>query len=243
MYIDTHCHFDISSNPEEIIRSSEKQRIITIGMTNLPSHFEIGINHVKEFRYVRLALGLHPLMALKHSTELVKFKNNINKTSYIGEVGLDFSSEGISTIEIQIKSFEYVLNTIKGQKKILSIHSRRAEIEVLTLLKKYEIKNVIFHWYSGPISVLKSIIDNGYFCSVNTAMIKNKSGQKIISEIPINKILTETDSPYILNNGVPTKPEDVRLVIKYLSFYYKKSEQEMIKQVYDNFKELIKNIT
>lgn len=242
MYIDTHCHYDMFKNPEEVIRSCENQKIITIGMTNLPSYFEMGIKHISEFKYVRLALGLHPLLAEKHSTELVKFKNNIDKTSYIGEVGLDFSQEGISTKELQIKSFEYVLKTIFGKKKILSIHSRRAEKEVLEFLKKYEISSAIFHWYSGSITILKSIIENGYYFSINTSMIKSTAGQKIISYIPLDRLLTETDSPYVTNNGVPTEPIDVKEVIKFLANSKHTSEQEMEKQITDNFYELISKI-
>jgi len=242
MYIDTHCHFDMFKNPMEIIKSCEYQKIITIGMTNLPSHFEMGKKHVIDFKYVRLALGLHPLLAEKHSVELVKFKNNIDNTSYIGEVGLDFSQEGIHSKELQIESFEYVLKTIIGKKKLLSIHSRRAEKEVLELLVKYEVDAAIFHWYSGPITILKTIIENGYFFSVNTAMIDSKTGLKIISSIPINRILTETDSPYISINGIASKPEDVRSVVNFLAKLNHRSEQEMAKQVAENFNELIKKI-
>lgn len=242
MYIDTHCHYDMFKNPEEVIRSCENQKIITIGMTNLPSYFEVGIEHIREFKYIRLALGLHPLLAEKHSKELIKFKNNIDKTSYIGEVGLDFSQEGISTKEIQIKSFEYVLKTIFGKKKILSIHSRRAEKEVLEFLKKYDINSAIFHWYSGSITILKSIIENGYYLSINTAMIKSTTGQRIISYIPLNRLLTETDSPYITNNGVQSKPIDVKEVIRFLANSNHTSEQEMEKQITENFYTLINKI-
>ena len=242
MYIDTHCHYDMFKNPKEIIRSCENQKIITIGMTNLPSYFEMGVKHISEFKYIRLALGLHPLLAEKHSKELVKFKNNIDKTSYIGEVGLDFSQEGISTKEIQIKSFEYVLKLVSGKNKILSIHSRRAEKEVLNLLIKYEISTAIFHWYSGSITTLKLIIESGYYFSINTSMIKSTTGQKIISYIPLNLILTETDSPYVTKNGVPTNPIDVKEVIQFLANSNRTSELEMEKQITDNFFELINKI-
>lgn len=242
MYIDSHCHFDMFNNPEEIIRSCETQKIITIGMTNLPSHFEMGIRHIREFKYVRLALGLHPLLAEKHSSELLKFRNNIDNTSYIGEVGLDFSKEGISTKELQIESFEYVLKTIDGKKKVLSIHSRRAEKEVLEFLKKYQVSSAIFHWYSGSIAVLKSIIENGYFFSVNTAMINSSSGQNIISAIPLNRLLTETDSPYVSINGVTSKPIDVKVVVRFLANFHHINEQNMEKQITENFYELINKI-
>lgn len=240
MMIDTHCHYDMFDNPLQIITESEKLKMIVIGMTNLPSHFEMGYPHIKSFKYIRLALGLHPLMAEKHSSELIKFKKNIDNTSYIGEIGLDFSKEGIDTKNIQLESFEYVLKTSK--RKILSIHSRKAEKEVLDLLKKHQIETAIFHWYSGEISVLRAIIEQGYFLSINPLMIKSKSSQRIISEIPIDKILTETDSPYALINGKQTKPKDVKLVINYLSNNYRISTEIVEKKIYENFQKLVDKI-
>src|SRR5690554_3516799 len=146
--IDVHCHFDMAKNPEKYISDNEKRKIITIGMTNLPSHFQMGINHVRRYKYIRLALGLHPLRAKEHAKEYSKFRQYVNETSYIGEVGLDFSREGFSTKEIQIKSFEIVLDCIGTKNKILSLHSRRAEKETLEMLTEKGIENAIFHWYS-----------------------------------------------------------------------------------------------
>lgn len=242
MYIDTHCHIDMFKDPKQAVRACETNSIITIGMTNLPSHFEMGLPHIKNCKYVRLALGLHPLMTDGHKSEYKKFKQNIDKTSYIGEVGLDFSKEGISTKEEQIESFEYVLNEIKGKKKIVSIHSRRAEKEVLTFLKKYDIKTAIFHWYSGSLTNLDNIVNCGYYFSVNTAMANSQTGQKIISRIPSNLLLTETDAPYTTLFNRPTKPEDVKYVIKYIAQHYKKTEMEIERVIYNNFQTMINTI-
>lgn len=63
MIIDTHCHFDMMPNPEAYISAKEKVGDIVIGMTNLPSHFKMGFPHVKRYKHIRLALGLHPLLA------------------------------------------------------------------------------------------------------------------------------------------------------------------------------------
>lgn len=230
--IDVHCHFDMVQNPEKYIANNEQQKIITIGMTNLPSHFIMGFSHVRQYKYIRLALGLHPLLAKEHSKEYLRFKEFVNKTSYIGEVGLDFSREGISTKDIQIQSFEYVLNCIKGQNKIVSLHSRRAEKETLQMLLDNKIENAIFHWYSGSISVLESIVKSGYYFSINSAMTQSENGKKIISKIPKDLILTETDSPYIENSNI-------KIVHTYLSNIWNVSEIEVEKKIASNFKKII----
>lgn len=230
--IDVHCHFDMVQNPEKYIAKNEQQKIITIGMTNLPSHFSIGFSHVRQYKYIRLALGLHPLLAKEHSNEYLKFKEYVNKTSYIGEVGLDFSREGIATKDVQIKSFEYVLNCIRGQNKIVSLHSRRAEKETLQMLLDNKIETAIFHWYSGPISVLESIVKSGYYFSINSAMTQSENGKKIISKIPMELMLTETDSPYIENSNI-------KIVYSYLSNIWDVSELDVEQIIELNFKKII----
>lgn len=222
--IDTHCHFDIMSNPEAYIYAKEVVGDIVIGMTNLPSHFCIGEPHLRSFKHVRLAIGLHPLLAADKQNELQIFKNNIEKTSYIGEIGLDFSKSGISTKEIQISVLRKILSELKGKKKIVSVHSRKAERELLDLLCEYDIKNVIFHWYSGPIGLIPSILSCGYYFSVNESMTLSKNGQKIIENIPKSRILTETDAPY-------NSKTDIVKVLTYLRM----TEQD----IKNNFMELI----
>lgn len=196
MIIDTHCHYDMMPNPEVYVRDVERKGNITIGMTNLPSHFQMGYPFIKSLHHVRLALGFHPLLVAGNQKELEIFGKMLNKTSYIGEIGLDFSKEGYSTKNIQIDVLSQLFIMLKEKSKIISVHSRRAEKVLLELLKKNEIKNVIFHWYSGPVNIINEIVDQGYYFSINEAMTLSDNGRKIIDAIPRERILTETDAPY-----------------------------------------------
>lgn len=196
MIIDTHCHFDMMPNPEAYISAKEKAGDIVVGMTNLPSHFRLGQPHLKSLKFVRLALGLHPLLASENINELPLFNSFLDQTSYIGEIGLDFSKEGLSTKDNQISVLRKLLEKLEGKKKIISVHSRKAEKELFSLLCEYNIYNVIFHWYSGPVDLIPSIISRGYYFSVNEAMTISKNGRSIIEKIPRTRILTESDSPY-----------------------------------------------
>ena len=196
MIIDTHCHFDMMLQPEAYISAKEKAGDIVIGMTNLPSHFRMGQPYLRSFKHVRLALGLHPLLASENKNELPLFNCLLDQTSYIGEIGLDFSKEGLSTKDNQISVLRKLLEKLEGKKKIISVHSRKAEKELFSLLCEYNIHNVIFHWYSGPVDLIPSIISRGYYFSVNEAMTVSKNGRSIIENIPRTRILTESDSPY-----------------------------------------------
>lgn len=196
MIVDTHCHFDMMENPERYIQEQERIGNIVIGMTNLPSHFNIGIKHIKRYRQIRLALGFHPQLAAINQDELSLFSKYVEQTSYIGEIGLDFSKDFLKDKDIQIESLKHILSILKGRNKIVSVHSRKAEKQLLELLKEYEIKNVIFHWYSGPLSLVDNIIAQGYYFSINEAMTISANGQNIINYIPKDRILTETDAPF-----------------------------------------------
>ena len=88
------------------------------------------------------------------------------------------------------------MKSLRGKKKIISVHSRKAEKPLLDLLRDYNIENVIFHWYSGPIDLIPSILSEGYYFSINEAMTISKKGRAIIEGIPRNRILTESDAPY-----------------------------------------------
>lgn len=225
--IDTHCHFDMMPNPEAYIRQKELAGDTVIGMTNLPSHFQMGFSHIRGYKHVRLALGMHPLLAAESKKEVPLFKRLVDQTSYIGEIGLDFSKEGFATKDEQVEVLRDLLSTIRGNKKIVSVHSRRAEKELLVLLNEYEINNVIFHWYSGSVDLIPDILDRGYYFSVNEAMCRSKNGQSVIERIPRERILTETDAPY--NDW-----SSIRKVLEFLHM----SEAD----VYENFGKLLKSI-
>ena len=227
MIIDTHCHFDMMPNPEAYISSKEKAGDIVIGMTNLPSHFHMGQPHLRGYKRIRLALGMHPLLAAGNRGELLLFKQLVDHTSYIGEIGLDFSREGKGSELEQKQVFREILSVLRGKNKIISVHSRRAEEEMLIQLKEFDIKNVIFHWYSGSVELIPEILARGYYFSINEAMCQSNNGRSIIEKIPRERILTETDAPY-----------NERSQIKEVLSCLKISENE----VYNNFRTLLKGL-
>ena len=132
---------------------------------------------------------------------------------------------------------------MKGHRKILSIHSRKAEKEVLRLLIENGVKSAIFHWYSGPLTLIDEIVKAGFYFSINTAMIKSKSGQEIIKRIPINYLLTESDGPFIENEGIPIRPKNLSIVYEYLSKNKFAGNHDIEKIVHENFKRMISSLS
>jgi TatD DNase family protein len=244
MIVDSHCHIDLYPNPTELIKKCENEGIIVLGMTNLPSHFEMGYPHVISSKKVRLALGLHPLFAEQHVKEWPMFLKNFSKTSYIGEIGLDFSWEGIKTKNEQLVSFNLILKLIQNNpKKVVSLHSRRAEKVILNMLLEYNIKTAIFHWYSGPLGLIDEIAESGFYFSVNSAMSESENGIKIIKRIPMNRLLTETDGPFIKLDGRIVSPLDIVGIEKKIAVIKNVSYFEMNETIKSNFSKIIRSIS
>lgn len=237
--IDAHCHLDLYPNPLQVARRSEQAGVLTLAMSNLPSHFALGRPHLQGFRNIRPALGLHPLHAPRHEAEYALFEQYLPLTSYVGEVGLDFSREGLATKQQQLKSFTFVLRCVQHQKKLLSLHSRGAEVEVLALLRQYSIPLAIFHWYTGPTPLVTEISGHGYYFSVNPAMLRSEKGRHVLATIPKEKILTETDGPFVQLKNALAEPADVLGVLDYLAAQWEVSTVEADVQIQANFKKLI----
>lgn len=215
---DTHCHIDLYPDPLTIAKATENAQIATIAVTNGPSAYFAAKPHLQKFRYLRLAVGLHPLCAKDHTLqERILFRRAFQETPYIGEVGLDFSRHGAKTKTKQIESFKFVLDLLRQKMKFVTLHSRRAESTILDMLTDYGVGPVVFHWYSGPLTLIESILDSGHFFSFNTAMVGSENGKKIINQIPPHRVLMETDGPFIQFGGHAVVPANVDYVCSYLS--------------------------
>lgn len=233
--IDTHCHVNFFKNAGDIALECEKRKVHTIYVTTLPSQFNETFEYVKPLKYIHPSLGFH---CLESDYDLEKekkyFLKNIDKTKFIGEVGLDFSKRAIKSKEEQIEVFKFVLDSIKGKDKVLNLHSASAEDDVLEMIVKYDIKKAIFHWYSGKIGTLNKILDNGYYFSINESMCKSKKGQNIISKLPKDRVLVETDAPFI-KDVLPYRNFNI---YNYLSVLWDMKIDNVFQIILDNFDRL-----
>lgn len=233
--LDTHCHLDRYPNPQAVAAEAERRGVFTVAVTNLPSHFSLGLPHARLLPKVRLALGLHPLASDHHERELPLFEELLSETSFVGEIGLDFSREGSASADRQVQSFKAILKLLAGTKKFVTLHSRGAEGEVARLVREAGIAGVVFHWYSGGARALDEILKDGHYLSANPAMVRSESGQRILTKVPRDRILTETDGPHVRLGRVSAKPWDVELVEQHLAHVWGTSKAEVRQQVWRNF--------
>jgi TatD DNase family protein len=242
--LDTHCHLDQYADPHAVVRSLDRVAMVMVAVTASPSAFGHLRRRFEGERHLRFALGVHPL----HAAELPEiewqlFNRYLPETKYIGEVGLDFSPQGIGSRTEQEQAFCRILQALVGRNKVLSIHSRRAEARVLDLLSEFNAKPAIFHWYSGPLGVLDRILNVGHYCSFNPAMVRSEPGQQVIAQVPKSHVLVETDGPYVMVGGRPVLPTDVNIVYQYLAKKWAQPVTAVVDQVYSNFMNLMADNT
>ena len=238
--LDSHCHIDQYKNPQRIAAEAANRGVFVVAMTNLPSHFQLGLPHTRSMRNIRLAVGIHPLAADKHLVERELFRESLPQTSYVGEVGLDFSREGIATRDIQIETFRFVAECLRPLKKIVSLHSRRAEAAVLEILSEFQIMPAIFHWDSGPLNLIDEAQKSGHFFSVNPAMIQSQAGQRVIDRISPERVLTESDGPHVKIGQKQADPWHIEQVEEYLATIWQIDASEVRSRIWANFKELLR---
>ncbi|WP_407494985.1 Qat anti-phage system TatD family nuclease QatD [Elizabethkingia anophelis] len=240
MLFDTHLHLDLFSKPQKLLKAIETQKMYTIAVTNLPQLFLNTKKLCEGFKYIRPALGYHPELAFKFNNQFDLFCELIDETKYIGEIGLDNQRKTSEDFGIQKKIFEKIISVCCEKKdKILTIHSRRAEKEVISIIGNNFPGKIIFHWYSGSLKDLEYALSNGYYFSVNSAMLQSKNGKSIIKNIPLNRLLLESDSPFVGVNKDSMIPYDMNSLVQNISSTLSVSTIEVNNTLNQNFKNLI----
>lgn len=238
MLIDTHCHIDRFPDPLGLSNECESKEIFTVAVTNLPSHYEMATQHLSGMRWVRPALGFHPLSVADNMGELALFQALMSDCHFVGEIGLDYSKQGVESKSQQQEAFRKIATVLATSPRFTTLHSRKSASDVLDILSEAGVCNAVFHWYSDSVTVLRKIADAGHYFSINPAMVLSKSGQAVINTIPRHRILTETDGPYVKQGGKPASPPAVRSVLSGIAELWGVEEVEVEEQVSSNFRTL-----
>jgi TatD DNase family protein len=206
-FIDSHAHLDLSEFKEDmpdVIRRAEEngiENIITIGIGIKESKEALKIAEAYPFIYA--SIGIHPHNAKSLDLKALDFleENAKNKKVVaLGEMGLDFFRNH-SPREDQIRAFRAQLDLAKSLKLPVIIHDRDAHDETLSILKEERVglTGGVIHCFSGDVKMAFSCIDMGFYISIpGTVTFKNAKKQiEVVRKIPIEKILIETDCPFL----------------------------------------------
>ena len=251
--IDSHCHLDhepLLSNIDEIIRRSKLvgiKKILTICTTF--KSFEKIIDIIKKDEILYGTYGIHPHEVKDNYITIDLIKNEVDKHPKIigiGETGLDFHYNHSEKVD-QIESFEKHIKASIDLNIPLIVHSRNAEKETLEIFKKYKNDNlkILMHCFTGSKNFAEKLLDyNTYFSASGIITFKNSIElQKTFSFIPIDRLLIETDSPFLApepNRGKKNEPSFVKFTAEKLAYLKKISFEDIVEKTSSNFNRLFK---
>ena len=252
--IDSHCHLDhepLKSDLSNIIKRSKDvgiEKLLTIS-TSVES-FEKIKNIINEDEIIFGTIGIHP-----HETDnneisidyIVKNFEENPKIIGIGETGLDFYYNN-SDKEKQIKSFKkHIVASIKTNSPLI-VHSRNAEDETFEILNKYrgEKLKILMHCFTGSKNFAEKLLElNAFFSASGIITFKNSIDlQETFKILPLEKILIETDSPYLApvpNRGKKNEPSFLSYTAQKLADIKDVSKKEITKITTKNFNNLFFN--
>ncbi len=242
MIYDTHAHLDMLENIERVMFDAAKANVKTIitNSVNIPS-LKKSLELQKEYpEMIKVAAGLYPEETLvskdfeELSSILEKNKHNIIA---MGEIGLDKTEK--LDFEIQKDFFIKQLNLAKKHSLPVIIHTRKAEKEVLDILRSYPTLKKIFHCFSGKLKLVKEAEELGCYFSIPTNIVRSEQFQRMVKDLPKNKILTETDAPYLSpHKGKTNESSFIIETIKEISKIWNISKEEVEEQIETNFKKV-----
>ena len=249
--IDSHCHLDhepLINNLSDVITRSKAagvNKILTI-CTTKESYKNI-LSIVKHDPMIYGTYGIHPHETNKDKVTKNQILNEISKEKKIigvGETGLDFYYNN-SDKEAQIKSFHEHIEASIDLNMPLIIHSRNAENETFDILNEYANRNIkiLMHCFTGSLNFAKKLMNlNAYFSASGIITFNNSLDlQKTFEQIPTDKLLVETDSPFLAPvpmRGKKNEPSYVKYTLEKLSNIKSINSQELDKITTNNFNNL-----
>jgi TatD DNase family protein len=242
--VDFHCHIDLYPEYRRLIDTCERENMFTLAVTTTPRAWPQNRDLMRQKKNIFPALGLHPQLIRKDSRQdLILWEKYLPEAKYVGEVGIDASNGFNHTLKEQKIFFKHILKTCaEAGGKILSVHSVRSANIILDIIEEFMPKGrgkVVLHWFSGSKTEAKRAIEAGCFFSVNTKMLATKKGIALIKEMPFERLLTETDGPFIKWKNQPVKPSDIMYAINLLASVKNKTPEFIVEKIASNLKILL----
>lgn len=202
-YIDFHCHCDLLPGFESSSFKLDPE-VAAIAVTTTPLAWPKNLEESKRVSGLIPALGMHPQLINARYKDHYSFSKYVNDAFIVGEIGLDGSPAFRESLDSQEAVLSKILELSSASKvtKILSIHSLKAESRLINILEmKMNTTSLtpIMHWFTGSLPQASKLLDLGAKFSFNHKMVKTKKGQSLLTYIPKDSVLIETDLPFTAN--------------------------------------------
>lgn len=250
MFIDSHCHLDrLKQSKDELAQTLEFARgrgvehFLCVAVS--VNDYDAMLDTVKDFADVSVSCGVHPL----HQDDACSYDELLEKASRpevvaIGETGLDYHYSA-ETQEVQRQSFVDHIKVANELKKPLIIHTRDAREDTLNLLRQHKASytNGVLHCFTETLDMALAAIDMGFYISISGIVTFHSAKQlrEVVRVIPLERLLIETDSPWLApvpHRGKQNQPGYVVEVAEFIAELKGISVEALAKQTTDNFYQL-----
>ncbi len=249
---DSHAHYDdeaFDEDREKVIDEIINQGVI--GVLNCGSSLEGTLKSAElanKYEMFYAAIGIHPEFADMVDENVVNKLKELSKNKKvraIGEIGLDYYYEENPPREIQKKAFRIQMELAKELELPVVIHDRDAHKDTLDIIKEFpEVKGVV-HCFSGSVEFARECIKQGYYIGF-TGVVTFKNSKKIVEvakDIPLDRILVETDCPYMAPSpfrGKRNQSDYIKHIINKIAEIKGISPEEVSRKTIENIKHLLK---
>ena len=243
--IDAHCHLeqkDYNPDRDEVIKRCQKKMDAIVTSCAHPDDFDLTLSLKKQYPdFIYISIGLHPeyikeLKPEQKTTLIEKIKTNKDSISAIGEIGLDYYwTKEEEWRKRQKEMFKEFIELAEELKKPIVIHSRDAHEDTLDILEETKAKHVLLHLW-GANQQVPRIIKNNWNVSFGPILLRSKKHKKICRDMPLEKIMLETDSPWFGENRQRNEPTSVEKVIARIAEIKKLDPKEIDKATTQNAK-------
>ena len=250
-FVDAHVHLsdeEYAEDLDEIIAEAKKSNVVALVSNSMDLETSVGSLKLSE-QYsgmVYAALGVHPWNVqnltdaeLKRVEELISEERaRKNKALVaIGEIGLDYKYTRVWDKQLMV--FNEMLNLAEKLDLPVIIHSRGTTSQIVDMLPSFNLKKVLLHWFSHPLSALKKALEHGYYITEGPPTAYSNGIREVVRRTPLTNLLTETDGPvrYWKNpfKGKRTTPAFIPTVVKAVAEVKGLEVEEVAAQIVKNF--------
>jgi TatD DNase family protein len=246
--VETHAHLDEIGDIVKAVSEAKKAgliAIIAVGQDYESNRKVLELARLYE-GFVYPALGLHPwnISGADIGRDLAFIESNIDKAVGIGEIGLDYHKRVRAQADkaAQAAVLRKLLRLAAEYHKPALLHSRYAWRDAFDLVEEAGLEKAVFHWYTGTSSVLRDIIDRGYCLSATPAVEYHEEHRRAIKEVPLGRLMLETDCPVVYGRGTEnefeSRPSDIARVLKGVAALRNTDEAQLAAATTANAREL-----
>ena len=249
--VDAHVHLsdaEYAKHTDELIADARNSNVVALVSNSMDLETSLGTLRLAEKypRTVYPALGIHPWNVnvlkdneLEETLKLIEDQAQKKTIAAIGEVGLDSKYEKIWDKQLMV--FDKMLRLAETLSLPVIIHSRGTTEKIVDMLPSYNLKRVLLHWFSYPITALSKALEHGYFITEGPPAAYSSGIREVIEKVPLTNLLTETDGPVTYYkqpfNGQLTKPSFIRVIVEAIAEVKKLGVSVVADQISRNFEE------